>query len=608
MWTPPPDTPWADCRWPVAPWGHERLRTPTRPRPCPRAGRRGRLAEHRRPPVQPRRAARTHRRPGLLDLLLHQLPARPGRAQGAGAQAPGHGGRHRGALAEVRARGRARGRRGRGGAVRGRASRAGRPRARHLEAVRGAGLADARRDRSRGLCRRAARRRGACARHRASGDRAGGRARGQGHAAARRRPVRGAGAGADGAAFPGQGAAAAERELPGQRHHPASAGGTGGGRRDRRPADRPGQPRAHRQHLGALALQRTAGPGAAAGRLRGRRRHGEPRAAALRPGQRPHHHPRGHRIPVDAGRRHVRSRARGRSVLTVGRGVVAGQGLDRHGRHPPAVGVRPGLRHRLRHRRHLQRGPGRRSGRRGLVRAAVGARGDARPVVAGRLGDLGAALGRPRRRRPHRRRHRPLRLRAPRRRRRTGAAPAPVGCHGPARRLGGDQRHLQPRPAPLRPGDRRGHHPGDGPAGAVGRGPGRRRHRGRGVGPAPADPAAAARGGRPRRGGRPPHAARRHRSGPRQASVGRDLPGPGGPEAGHPVRPLDPAAGLLDPSGAAARARVRAPISPAPSNSTRPSRRAYCMSRRWPRPATTTLTTSTRRAMSTSRTGACRSA
>src|SRR3546814_1500668 len=54
----------------------------------------------------PARAPRTLRAARLLDLLLHQLPARPRRA------APGRGGvrrragRDRGALAEVRARGR----------------------------------------------------------------------------------------------------------------------------------------------------------------------------------------------------------------------------------------------------------------------------------------------------------------------------------------------------------------------------------------------------------------------------------------------------------------------------------------------------------------------
>ena len=50
-------------------------------------------------------------------------------------------------------------------------------------------------DRPRGLRRRPARRRGARARHREAGRGAGGRARREGHAAPRRRPVRGAGAG-----------------------------------------------------------------------------------------------------------------------------------------------------------------------------------------------------------------------------------------------------------------------------------------------------------------------------------------------------------------------------------------------------------------------------
>ena len=149
--------------------------------------------------------------PGLLDLLLHQLPARPGRAAGAGGEAPGHGGDHRRALAEVRARGGAPGGRGRRRAVRRGAPGARRPGAGHLEAVRGAGLADAGGDRPRGLRGRPARRRGARARDREAGRGAGGRARGQGHPAPRRRAVRGARAGADHAALPRQGAAAARR-------------------------------------------------------------------------------------------------------------------------------------------------------------------------------------------------------------------------------------------------------------------------------------------------------------------------------------------------------------------------------------------------------------
>ena len=51
------------------------------------------------------------------------------------------------------------------------------------------------------------------------------------------------------------------------------------------------------------------------------------------------------------------------------------------------------------------------------------------------------------------RRHRPVRLRPPRRRRRRGAAPAPARRHRAARRLGRGQRHLQRRDPPLRPGD-----------------------------------------------------------------------------------------------------------------------------------------------------------
>ncbi len=103
----------------------------------------------------------------------------------------------------------------------------------------------------------------------------------------------------------------------------------------------------------------------------------------------------------------------------------------------------------------------------------------------------------------------------------------------------------------------------------------------------------------------PPHAAGGHRSRPRAAPVGRDLPGAGRPEAGHSVRPLDPPAGLVDPAGAAAQRRGRG-HRPLPRPRTRPRRhrRACCTSPRWPPPVTTTRATSTRPVTSTSRTGA----
>ena len=60
------------------------------------------------------------------------------------------------------------------------------------------------------------------------------------------------------------------------------------------------------------------------------------------------------------------------------------------------------------------------------------------------------------------RRHRPVRLRPPRRRRRRGAAPAPARRHRAARRLGRRQRHLQRRGPPLRPATGEVSHPGHG--------------------------------------------------------------------------------------------------------------------------------------------------
>ena len=71
------------------------------------------MAEHRRPRPHPRRPARQDRPARLLDVLLHQLPARPRRAAPARGEVRRRAGDRRRALAEVRARGRP-GRAGRG--------------------------------------------------------------------------------------------------------------------------------------------------------------------------------------------------------------------------------------------------------------------------------------------------------------------------------------------------------------------------------------------------------------------------------------------------------------------------------------------------------------
>ena len=469
--------------------------------------------------LHPRRPAREDCGAGFLDVLLHQLPACPGRAAGAGGEAPRHGGDHRGALAEVRARGRARGRRRRRRAVRGAPPRARRSRARHLEAVRRTGLADARRDRPRGVRRRPARRRGACARHRAAGRGAGGRARGQGDAAARGRAVRGAGA----RSRPTCGSPARPLLLPDgnflvSRHHPAPARRAGGGRGERRTARRQRErgfdARDSFSEPQGLALLPD-GPG-------GRRRHREPRAARARPG-----HRRGRRPLAGTGRQWWQGSPTsgpalgGGPVLAVGRGLVAAArcgspwpvstSCGRTTRRTAPSQVAAGT---------TNEGLVRRAGRRGLVRAALRARGDRGPALDRRLRD-----------RP------PLRWVDPDGCGRT--PPSGPGCSTSGTGTAPPDQALLQHPFGVTalpdgsvavsdtynhalrrydPATGRGHHAGHGSARAERRRAGRGRHRGRRVRPAPADPAAAAGGGGAGRGRRPPHPARGHRSRARQRS------------------------------------------------------------------------------------------
>ena len=221
----------------------------------------------------------------------------------AGGEAPRHRGDRRGALAEVRARGGAPGGGGRRGAVRGAPPGARRPGAGHLEAVRGAGLADAGRDRPRGVRRRAARRRGARARDRAARRGAGGRARGQGHAAARatartcrRSPSR-----------PTCASPARRSRCPAghflvadSTRHPLVE--LAGGRRERRAPDR-----LRRARAASTATRRPRGSASRRAwpccptATRGRRRHRQPRAARRATWRRPGHHGRRHRPAVVAG-------------------------------------------------------------------------------------------------------------------------------------------------------------------------------------------------------------------------------------------------------------------------------------------------------------------
>ena len=299
--------------------------------------------------------ARQDRDAGLLDVLLHQLPARPGRAARAGGEAPRRARDRRRALAEVRARGRARGRRRRRRAVRGAPPGARRPRAGHLEAVRRPGLADAGRHRPRGVRRRAARRRGARARARAPGRaswRPSTRPRARCAAATGRtcrrsrcrRTLR----------FPGKALRAARRAhllVADTGHHQlvelAADGETRGA------ADRHGRARAaSTAAAGDGAVQRAARGsaccrrGGGRGRLRrGRRRHREPRAArrATWP-----------TATVTTRRRHragsgwqgaPTQRPGARAWISSSPWDVAwshGRRVGRDGGHPPAVDVRPG--------------------------------------------------------------------------------------------------------------------------------------------------------------------------------------------------------------------------------------------------------------------------
>ena len=169
------------------------------------------LAEHRWQVPGPRIPARQDRAAGLLDVLLHQLPARPGRTPPARAAVLGRPRDGRRAFAQVRARGRSRGAGGRRRTLRDPPPGPRRPRAGHLEGLHGPGLADPGGHRSRGLHRGAPLRRGPRRRPRRPDPRTHRRTRGQGHPAPRRRPLRGAGTDVGHAALPGQGPVPARR-------------------------------------------------------------------------------------------------------------------------------------------------------------------------------------------------------------------------------------------------------------------------------------------------------------------------------------------------------------------------------------------------------------
>ena len=338
-----------------------------------------------------------------------------------------------------------------------------------------------------------------------------------------------------------------------------------------------------------------AGGTAYAPRLRRRRRgHGQPRAARCAAVRRRRLDRRGH-WPAVHGRwpgERRRTRTVGRcgayvpgtavapldlaAELTVGPCVVAGARRVRrgHGRQPHPVGDRSRCTELAAllagtMNEGLEDGPGeaclvRADLRRRTVRRRRGTAG--RPSLDRGLRDVVAAPRgalRQRRRRAggddhDRRRPGPVRLRAPGRRRRSGAAAAPARCGHAARRLGRRRRHVQRRGAPVRPGRRRGDDARDGSGRAVGRA---RRGGGlrcaparRGVGGPPDHPGAApggsgGGGARRRRAADGPARDRRRRG---SAPAGRAVRARPWPEARRPVGPVDVAPGQCDSAGAAA--------------------------------------------------------
>ena len=244
---------------------------------------------------------------------------------------------------------------------------------------------------------------------------------------------------------------------------------------------------------------------------------------------------------------------------------------------------------------HRRRAQGR-AGRRGVLRPDLGVRGHRGPALAGRLGDLGAALDRRRPHRAHRRRHGPVRLRPPRRPRRAGAAAAPARRHRAGRRQRRRRGHLQRCHPPLRPGDRRGVDPGDRHRRAVRRGAGGRAtwwswppprtgSNGRSAG------ARLGRGARRTRCAAPPTELA-----PGDVELAVVFTPPPGPEPRRAVRPVDPAGDHRVAAGAAGGRRGRRHrADPGVGDRRRRSPTACCTSSRRPR-AATTRTASTRRA------------
>ena len=170
------------------------------------------------------------------------------------------------------------------------------------------------------------------------------------------------------------------------------------------------------------------------------------------------HHRRRHRRAVDAGR--PAAGPRPRTPLSSPWDVAWSRTAGSSSRWPASTscGFDPVTGGDRRARRHDERGAARRPAAEAWFAQTVRAR---RPTATG------CGWPTPRRRRcarsrtvsvTHRRRHRAVRLRPPRRAAEEALLQHPLGVTVAARRLGRGERHLQRRGAPLRPGDRRGHH------------------------------------------------------------------------------------------------------------------------------------------------------
>ena len=320
--------------------------------PGPRArAPRPRLAEHRRPRPVPRRPARPLRAAGLLGVLLRELPARPRRAAAAGGDVRRRAGRRRACTRRssctrpTRTRWRppssattwttrssttpswspgrptppAPGRRWCWSTPRATSSRSTPARATPTRSTRWSPSC-ARSTAPRARCSRATRRTSPPSRR--AGD----------------------------LRFPGEGGRARRRRLPGRRRRPPRAWSSSPTTARRRSAGSapvsagwstgPRRRRVQRAQRAVPAARRRR----RRGRLRRRgRRHRQPRAA-----RRSARSTARCTTLAGDGRQWMQGDGTVRAVEPVGRGLVAGPGVGRDGRHPPAVDLRPAHRRRSR--------------------------------------------------------------------------------------------------------------------------------------------------------------------------------------------------------------------------------------------------------------------